>query len=93
MNLVYFTHRGTAEDGSAVSHTIILLLRLTTVLSPEPLRILCGAAILTKDVQDLSKDEQNKYLISLLYQLGLVVSEEEARPAPEGGHGSPETAD
>ena len=41
----------------------------------------------------MSKDEQNKYIISLLYQLGLVVSEEEARLAPEDGHGSPETAD
>ena len=39
----------------------------------------------------MSKDEQNKYIISLLYQLGLVVSEEGAQPAPEAGLDSPET--
>ncbi len=34
----------------------------------------------------MSKKEQINYIISLLYQLGLVVSEGEAQPVPEVDH-------
>lgn len=95
--MIYLQHRGTAgtELLLGVIHTIILLLRHTTIRSttsvlmvaPYPLR----SDIFLKDVRKMSKEEQKIYIISLLDQLGLVASKEEAQPAPEDDLYSPET--
>ena len=41
-------------------------------------------------LMDMTREEQTEYIISLLFQLGLVALEEEAQPVLEVGCGSPE---
>ena len=96
-NLIYLVHRGTAETELllGVNLTIILLLRQTTIRSTTSVLMvapyLCGANLFKGDVRKMSKEEQKIYIISLLDQLGLVASKEEAQPAPEDDLYSPET--
>ena len=39
---------------------------------------------------NMTREEQNEYIISLLYQLGLVEQEEEVQPVLEADHDFPE---
>ena len=95
--LIYLVHRGTAKDGiccqscqSFYHHTIH---HTTNTLRQRTSRSVSSAEryIIIRDVLKMTKEDQNTYIISLLYQLGLVASEEAAQPAPEDDLYSPET--